>query len=60
MLETISCIDNDDDKTKEFSYSTGLLVVMLFIDRIGRIKTLVIGFGATSLLFGLLTLCNGE
>ncbi|XP_046839414.1 synaptic vesicle 2-related protein-like [Xenia sp. Carnegie-2017] len=43
-----------------FADIPGLLIVMLFIDRIGRIKTLVIGFGATSLLFGLLTLCNGE
>ena len=40
--------------------STGLLIVMLFIDRVGRIRTLVVGFGCTSVLFVLLMLCNGE
>ncbi len=39
---------------------TGLLVVMLFIDRVGRIRTLAVGFGCTSILFVLLMICNGE
>ncbi|XP_028400300.1 synaptic vesicle 2-related protein-like [Dendronephthya gigantea] len=43
-----------------FADIPGLLVVMLFIDRIGRIKTLVVGFGCTFVLFLLLMLCNGE
>lgn len=47
------------EKFNHFPLFTGLLVVMLFIDRIGRIKTLVVGFGCTAILFALLMLCNG-